>query len=107
MITKKSGGAGSEWISRCKRCRSALLQPDETEFEHLIMQTVRLPRVLAGALVGIALAEPGSLGVKAGAGLAAVSTIVWFKDFPVSLWLFFAFGGALLVALLIYVLAWK
>jgi len=101
---------------------SALLQPEETEFEHLIIQMVRLPRVLTAFLVGMALAtsgailqgiirnplaEPGILGVNAGAGLAAVSIIVWFKDIPMALLPFAAFGGALLVALMIYVLAWK
>ena len=40
---------------------AALLQPDDTAFAHLIIQTVRLPRVLAGALVGIALAIAGAI----------------------------------------------
>ena len=82
----------------------------------------RLPRILTAFLVGMALAtsgailqgitrnpmaEPGILGVNAGAGLAAVSIIVWFKHIPMSLLPFAAFAGALLVALAIYVLAWK
>ena len=69
---------------------TALLQPDETAFEHLIIQTVRLPRVLAGVLVGIALAvagaimqaltrnplaDSGILGINAGAAFAVVVTV--------------------------------
>ena len=89
---------------------------------NLVVFTIRLPRILTAFLAGMALAtagtilqgitrnplaEPGILGVNAGAGLAAVSIIVWFKDIPLALLPFFAFGGALLVAITIYVLAWK
>ena len=89
---------------------------------NLVVFTFRLPRILTAFLVGMALstsgailqgitrnplAEPGILGVNAGAGLAAVSIIVWFKDIPMSLLPFAAFAGALLVALVIYALAWK
>ncbi len=95
--------------------------PDSRSF-NLVVFTFRLPRILTAFLVGMALAtsgtilqgitrnplaEPGILGVNAGAGLVAVSVIVWFKDVPMSLLPFFAFGGALLVALAIYILAWK
>lgn len=95
--------------------------PDGRSF-NLVVFTFRLPRILTAFLVGMALstsgailqgitrnplAEPGILGVNAGAGLVAVSIIVWFKEVPMSLLPFFAFGGALLVALVIYVLAWK
>lgn len=95
--------------------------PDSRSF-NLVVFTFRLPRILTAFLVGMALAtsgailqgitrnplaEPGILGVNAGAGLVAVSIIVWFRDVPMSLLPFFAFGGALLVALTIYILAWK
>ncbi len=95
--------------------------PDGRSFK-LVVFTFRLPRILTAFLVGMALAtlgailqgitrnplaEPGILGVNAGAGLAAVAIIVWFRDVPVALLPFFAFGGALLVAIAIYVLAWK
>lgn len=95
--------------------------PDSRSF-NLVVFTFRLPRILTAFLVGMALAtsgtilqgitrnplaEPGILGVNAGAGLAAVAIIVWFRDAPMSLLPFVAFGGALLVAIAIYVLAWK
>ena len=95
--------------------------PDSRSF-NLVVFTLRLPRIWTAFLAGMALAtsgailqgitrnplaEPGILGVNAGAGLVAVSVIVWFKEVPISLLPFFAFGGAMLVALAIYILAWK
>ena len=67
--------------------RQALFAPDATEFDHLIIRTVRLPRVVAGVIVGAGLAVAGAimqgltanplaapdiLGVEAGAALAVV-----------------------------------
>ncbi|SDZ35552.1 iron complex transport system permease protein [Evansella caseinilytica] len=84
-----------------------------------IVYDLRLPRVLTGLLVGASLAvagallqgvmrnplaDPGIVGVSAGAGLVAVVMMILF---PAYLYLlpFGAFIGALLAALLIYVLA--
>jgi iron complex transport system permease protein len=65
----------------------ALFRFDQTVFDQLIIQTVRLPRVLAGAIVGAALAvagaimqgltrnplaDSGILGINAGAAFAVV-----------------------------------
>ncbi len=87
----------------------------------LVVWTFRMPRILVAFMVGAALsvsgtilqgitrnplADPGILGVTAGASLAAVSTIVWF-DVPIRWLPFAAFGGALTMAILIFVLAWK
>jgi len=95
--------------------------PDAHNF-NLVVHTFRLPRILTAFLVGMALAtsgaimqgitrnplaEPGILGVSAGAGLAAVSVIVWFEDAPLSILPWAAFGGALATALAIYILSWK
>ncbi|MCA9912369.1 MAG: iron ABC transporter permease, partial [Anaerolineae bacterium] len=95
--------------------------PDARNF-YLVVYTFRLPRILTAFLVGAALAtsgaimqgitrnplaEPGILGVSAGAGLAAVAIIVWFKEVPLALLPWVAFGGALLTALAIYTLSWK
>src|SRR5690606_28972636 len=70
--------------------------PDYKNF-HLVVFTFRLPRILTAFLVGIALAtsgtimqgitrnplaDPGILGVTAGASLAAVTMIVWLDDVP-------------------------
>lgn len=87
----------------------------------LVVFTFRLPRILVAFLVGSALsvsgtilqgitrnplADPGILGVTSGASLAAVATIVWF-DVPIEWLPFVAFGGALLMALTIFAVAWK
>ncbi len=88
----------------------------------LVVHTFRLPRIILAFLVGMALATSGTimqgitrnpladpylLGVSSGAGLAAVSLIVWLKNVPMYLLPWAAFGGALLTAVAIYVLAWK
>lgn len=95
--------------------------PDARNF-NLVVHTFRLPRILTAFLVGMALAtsgailqgitrnplaEPGILGVSAGAGLAAVSIIVWLDDVPLTLLPWAAFGGALITAITIYLLSWK
>lgn len=82
----------------------------------LIVREARLPRTLAGWLAGTALglagvlmqtltrnplADPGILGINAGAGFAVVIGIALFgADTPAS-WLGFAFAGALLASLLV------
>ena len=86
-----------------------------------IINTLRLPRTLVAFLVGVGLAlsgtilqgltrnplaEPGILGFNAGASLAAVSLIVLLPSAPMYLLPWSAFGGAVVVALLIYLLAW-
>jgi iron complex transport system permease protein len=75
----------------------ALLNFDETSFQHLIIQTVRLPRVLSGALVGAALAvagaimqgltrnplaDSGILGINSGAAFAVVLAIHRCRSTP-------------------------
>ncbi|GAB4508342.1 MAG: iron ABC transporter permease [Anaerolineae bacterium] len=95
--------------------------PDARNF-NLVVHTFRLPRILTAFLVGMALAtsgaimqgitrnplaEPGILGVSAGAGLAAVTLIVWLPDSSLSLLPWAAFAGALITALAIYLLSWK
>ena len=82
----------------------------------VIVREARLPRTLAGLLAGCALglagalmqsltrnplADPGILGVNAGAGFAVVLGIALFgADTPAD-WLGFAFLGALLASLLV------
>jgi len=87
-----------------------------------VINTLRLPRTLVASLVGLALAisgaimqgitrnplaDPGIIGVNAGASLAAVSLIVLFPNVPVGFLPLSAFAGALVVSLLIYFLAWE
>ncbi|GAA6614821.1 FecCD family ABC transporter permease [Scytonema sp. NUACC26] len=85
-----------------------------------VVVTLRLPRVLISWLVGLGLglagvilqgltrnplADPGIIGVNAGAALAAVTLIVLFPAAPSFALPLAAFGGAVVVALLIYLLA--
>lgn len=95
--------------------------PDYQNFA-LVVHTFRLPRIVLAFLVGVALATSGTimqgvtrnpladpflLGVSGGAGLAAVSLIVWFRTVSLYLLPWAAFSGALLTAAVVYVLAWK
>jgi iron complex transport system permease protein len=87
-----------------------------------IVMTLRLPRMLVGWLVGIALGVAGSIvqgltrnplaspdltGMTAGASLAAVTLIVAFPKVPFAFVPVAAFAGGFIVALLLYVLAWR
>eukprot|EP01036_Dinobryon_divergens_P012934 gene12934-17444_t len=99
-----------------------------TSGAELVFFNIRLPRLVlglvAGAGLGLAgalmqglfrnpLADPGLIGVSSGAALAAGFTIVlgglWFPDLPRTLgsWtlVLMAFGGGLLVTVLIYLLS--
>lgn len=99
---------------------SSLFGAEETAATHIVW-TLRLPRLLLGFLVGMSLAlsgvllqavmqnplaDPGIIGVSAGAGLVAVILLILFPH--VSGWLpaAAAFGG-LGAALCIYALAWR
>lgn len=95
--------------------------PDYRNF-NLVVHTFRMPRILTAFLVGAALAtagaiiqgvtrnplaEPGLMGVSAGAGVVAVAMIVWLREIPISTLPWAALGGAMLTAGAIYILAWK
>lgn len=84
--------------------------------ECVIVLDARLPRTLAGLLAGLALglsgalmqtltrnplADPGILGVNAGAGFAVVIGITFFGAASIDSYLWFAFAGALAAALLV------
>lgn len=87
----------------------------------LIVHELRLPRALAGLLVGIAfgvsgallqtmtlnpLASPDMMGITQGAGTAVVACIVLGWDFGPGIQVM-GLVGALTAALLVYLLAWK
>jgi len=87
--------------------------------EHLIIQTVRLPRVLIALVVGAALAvagalmqglsrnalaDPGVLGISAGASLAVVTTTFLFGNASMQVYAWVAFGGAAVAAIAVYTL---
>jgi iron complex transport system permease protein len=96
----------------------ALTQPGHPL--HAVLWQVRAPRVVVAALVGAALgvsgallqtvvrnplAEPGLLGVNAGAGLAAILALVLFPDLSLLL-APMAFVGALSAVLVVLLAAW-
>jgi iron complex transport system permease protein len=97
---------------------SALSAPDHPF--HILLWQIRVPRVLAAALVGAALgvagslmqtvvrnplADPGLLGVNAGAGLAVVSTLVLAPQLA-TLVPVVAFLGAAAAVTVLLVAAW-
>ncbi|GIL09338.1 MAG: siderophore ABC transporter permease [Chloroflexota bacterium] len=98
---------------------AALFNYDSANFNHLIIQTVRLPRVLAGIIVGAALAVAGAimqgltrnpladgglLGINSGAAFAVVLAVFLLGNPPLSVYAIFGFIGAGLAAALVYAL---
>lgn len=94
---------------------------DAQKVTRTIVLNLRLPRVVLAILVGACLsasgallqavmrnplADPGSIGVSAGAGTAAITVLLIFPNMTTSLPVF-AFIGAALACVLIYALAWK
>ncbi|WP_337182698.1 iron ABC transporter permease [Shinella sp.] len=88
--------------------------------EHVVVTTLRLPRVLAGVLAGAALAvagaimqavtnnplaSPGLLGVNAGAAFAVVVAMSLLGVASSGTHIWFAFGGAGAAAVIVYALA--
>ena len=96
---------------------TALFHYDATQFDQLIIQTVRLPRVLAGVIVGAALAvagaimqgltrnplaDSGLLGINAGAAFAVVLAITLLDTPSLSLYTVAALIGAGVAAVFVY-----
>ncbi len=97
----------------------AIFRYDAAVYEHLIIRTVRLPRVVAGLIVGVGLAvagaimqgltanplaSPGILGINAGAAFAVVFGVYLLGDPPFLVYGFLAIGGAAAAAVIVYVL---
>ncbi|WP_426511534.1 FecCD family ABC transporter permease [Dactylosporangium sp. McL0621] len=85
-----------------------------------VVRDLRLPRTVLGLLAGLALglagalmqaltrnplADPGLLGVNAGASAAVVSAIAFLGVTDLSGYVWFAFGGAALVSVLVHAVA--
>ncbi|MCQ2496478.1 MAG: iron ABC transporter permease [Lachnospiraceae bacterium] len=92
-----------------------------TKSEYAIVMTLRVPRAVLAIIVGGCLsvagsllqavmknplADPGSIGVSAGASTAAITILLLFPNLTYSVPLF-AFAGAALACVLIYLMAWK
>ncbi|WP_329027361.1 FecCD family ABC transporter permease [Streptomyces sp. NBC_00690] len=93
---------------------------DSTGGEHgVLIREVRVPRTLLGLIVGVALglagavmqaltrnplAEPGLLGVNAGASAAVVSAISFLGVTSFTGYVWFAFVGAAVVSVIVYIL---
>jgi ABC-type enterobactin transport system permease subunit len=95
----------------------ALFSHDDTKTDHLIVQSLRVPRTVVGLLVGVALglagavmqgvarnplADPGILGVNAGAALAVVIGIYVFGIGTLLGYVWFAFAGAAVASVVVY-----
>ncbi len=98
--------------------RSITTEPKE--FQELIIHTVRIPRMLSGTVIGMALAvagalmqgftrnplaSPGILGINAGAAFAVVCALVFWGQPPLLTFALFAAFGAGVSAILVYMLA--
>lgn len=92
---------------------------DPTLSDHLIVQSLRIPRTIVGIMVGAALglagavmqgvarnplADPGILGVNAGASLAVVVGIYVFGIGSLLGYVWFAFAGAAVASVVVYAL---
>ena len=98
----------------------ALFSQEDSPVKTIVLN-VRLPRIILAILIGSSLsaagallqsvmrnplADPGTIGVSAGAGTAATTILLIFPQLSASVPLF-AFGGAALACVLIYTMAWK
>ncbi|GAB4586097.1 FecCD family ABC transporter permease [Nocardia sp. IFM 10818] len=96
---------------------AALTHYDPTNFDHVVVHDLRLPRTLAGILAGVALglsgaiiqgatrnplADPGLLGVNAGAALFVVLGISTLGLTTVTGYVWFGFAGAAAAGTLVY-----
>ncbi|WP_407811960.1 iron chelate uptake ABC transporter family permease subunit, partial [Staphylococcus aureus] len=84
--------------------------------DHVIIRDLRLPRTLLGLIVGMALgvaggliqamtrnplADPGILGVNAGAGFAMVVAVAVFGLTSIWSYIWFAFLGAVIATAIV------
>jgi ABC-type Fe3+-siderophore transport system permease subunit len=110
-VGTRSIGLGEVWRS--------LVDGDLSTDAAVIVRRLRVPRTALGLLVGLALGvagalmqghtrnplgDPGLLGVTAGASLAVVLAIAWFGIGTPSGYVWFAFAGALVGTVLVYVI---
>lgn len=95
----------------------ALIHFDPNVREHNIIQELRLPRVIGGAMVGACfavagaimqgmtrnpMADSGLLGINAGAGFAIALCFAFFPGLPYSMLILYAFIGAAFGTILVF-----
>lgn len=95
----------------------ALVEPRAGDNDHLVVRELRLPRTVIGVAVGAALglcgailqgttrnpiADPGLLGLNAGASLAVVGAITWLGIASPAGVVWFAFAGTAAAAVVVY-----
>lgn len=91
-----------------------------TTHQDVVIFTIRLPRVLTAIIVGSTLgvagalmqavtnnplASPDLLGISAGAAFAVVISIIFFDAQSPLVFLWFAFGGAAVAGVVVYIIA--
>ncbi|MDO3394879.1 iron ABC transporter permease [Nocardioides sp. SOB44] len=96
---------------------AALVDPVAGDNDHLVVRDLRVPRTLVGLVGGAALgvagalmqgvtrnpiADPGLLGINSGASLAVLGAISLLGVTSVVGYLWFAFAGAALAAVVVY-----
>ena len=116
LVAVSVGSAGYSLVEILR----AVFSGEESTIKVIIFN-LRLPRLLLALLIGASLsasgallqsvmrnplADPGTIGVSAGAGTAATTILLLFPHLTNSVPIF-AFGGAALACALIYMLAWK
>ncbi|GAB3244880.1 FecCD family ABC transporter permease [Nocardioides dilutus] len=97
----------------------ALAHPSATDDDHVVVRSLRIPRTVAGLLVGVALglagavmqgvtrnplADPGLLGVSGGASFAVVLGISVLGVGSALGYIWFAFAGAAVASVVVYTL---
>lgn len=97
----------------------ALWQPDFSNNEHLVIRELRIPRTIVAIIAGMALgtagaimqavtrnplAEPGLLGINAGAAVAVILGIVTFNLTTMAQYVWFGFAGAGLAGIAVFIL---
>jgi len=114
-------GSGSQSIPADQVIQALRDRTSVAKATDIIVNEVRLPRVLIAALVGLNLAlsgtllqgvvrsplgDPYILGVSAGGGLVAAITTLRITDFPTNAVPLASFVGCLIGALIVYSVAW-
>jgi iron complex transport system permease protein len=118
VVTFVSLAFGAKPIS-LRTVWEALLVDEPVQQDHLVVRSLRVPRTAIGLLVGVSLglaggvmqgltrnplADPGILGVGSGAALGVVLGIYTFGVSSFNGYVWFAFAGAAVASVVVYVL---